>query len=180
VDVPPMLFLAIDGTGDPNTAPAYKAAVEALFAVAYGLKFHYKKGAPSFDYKVMPLEGLWWPPEGEDYSPERKDRLSWTMLIRQPDEVTGDRFEEVRRQVARKKELPALADLRLERLHEGRAAQIMHIGPFDDEGPTVEVLNAFIAAHGGTLHGKHHEIYLSDLTRTAPAKLKTILRHPVA
>lgn len=180
VDVPPMHFLAIDGAGDPNTTPAYAAAVEALFSVAYAVKFLARKGDPPLDYKVLPLEGLWWLPGNAPYTLDRKDQLRWTMLIRQPDEVEAALVEAAREQVARKKALPALPALRLERLHEGPSAQILHRGPFDDEGPTVARLDAFMAERGYRMGGKHHEIYLTDHRRTAPAKQRTILRHPVA
>lgn len=185
VDVPAVRFLAIDGTGDPNTAPAYQGAVEALFAVSYALKFAYKRGPQALDYTVMPLEGLWVlpdgrSPDGQALSPARKATFAWTLLIRQPDDATAAQVEEARQQAALKKPLSSLGGLRLEVLHEGRAAQIMHLGRYDDEGPTIEQLHAFIAAHGYTPRGKHHEIYLGDPRRAAPAKLRTILRQPIA
>lgn len=180
VDVPPMRYLAIDGAGDPNVAPAYAEAVEALFTLAYALKFRCKRATPPFEYVVMPLEGLWWLPDNEAFDPARKDRLSWTLLIRQPDEIGETLVEEVRREAARKKAAPALDRVRLLTLHEGPCAQILHRGPFDDEGPTVARLHDFIAARGATLRAKHHEIYLSDMRRVAPAKLRTIIRQPFA
>ena len=185
VDVPTMRCLMIDGSGDPNTAPAYREAVEALYALSYALKFAYKRAPAALDYLVMPLEGLWAlpdgrPPDGQPLTPARKATFAWTMLIRQPDDTTATLVEELRHEVARKKSLPALPALRLETFHEGRAAQIMHHGPYDDEAPTIARLHAFIEEQGYTPRGKHHEIYLGDPRRTAPEKLRTVLRQPVA
>ncbi len=179
VEVPPMSYLAIDGTGDPNTAPAYAEAVAALYAVAYALKMRRKRENPAKDYVVMPLEGLWWMGNGTFYSPDTRENWAWTMLIRQPDDLTAKQFDEAREQVATKKEIPRLAGLRLETLHEGKAAQTMHIGPYATEAPTITLLHDFITAQGHTAHGKHHEIYLGDPRRTAPERLKTILRQPI-
>lgn len=180
VDVPEMRFLAIDGTGDPNTAPAYMQAMEALYAVAYAVKFLLKK-EQGLNYTVLPLEGLWWTPDMREFSVEHKENWQWTMMIRQPEEVTAALVEQAREQVRHKKPSPALEKLRLEPFHEGMAAQIMHIGPYATEGPTLAQLHAFIREQGNTFDGnrqKHHEIYLSDPHRTAPEKMKTILRQP--
>ncbi len=180
VDVPAMMVLAIDGRGDPNTAPAYKQAVEALFAVSYALKFLLKNGPRAIDYAVMPLEGLWWTADGAPFSPDYKEGLCWTAMIVQPDGVTPAFVEEARRRVAAKKGEAALADLRYASWHEGLVAQIMHVGRYDDEGPALAKIHAFIAQHGHTPQGKHHEIYLGDPARTAPERLRTILRQPIA
>ena len=185
VEVPPMRYLMIDGEGDPNLAPAYRDAVEALYALSYAIKFSYKRGPAALDYVVMPLEGLWMlpdghEPDGQPLTPERKATFAWTMMIRQPDDATAPLVEESRQEVARKKALPALPALRLETLLEGRAAQIMHLGSYDDEAPTIARLHAFIETQGYTLRGKHHEIYLGDPRRTAPEKLRTVLRQPIA
>jgi len=182
VDVPPLQFLMIDGAGDPNSAQEYQEAVAALYSVAYGLKFLLKQ-EHRLDYTVMPLEGLWWVPDMRGFSVERKGDWLWTMLIMQPPEVTTALFEQAFEQVQRQKNPPALAKLRLERFAEGRAAQIMHRGPYSAEGPTVARLHAAIAAQGGTFDGlqqKHHEIYLSDPRRSAPEKMKTVIRQPIA
>ncbi len=179
VEVPPMQFLAIDGTGDPNTSPAYAEAVAALYAVAYALKMRRKRESPANDYVVMPLEGQWWMADNAAYAPEAREGWAWTMLIRQPDDVTAEQFADAREQVATKKAMPRLATLRLQGLVEGSVAQTMHVGPYATEAPTVALLHDFIAAQGHTAHGKHHEIYLGDPRRTAPEQLKTILRQPV-
>lgn len=179
VDVPPMRFLAIDGTGDPNTSSAYSDAVVALYAVAYTLKM-LRKRAGLGDYTVMPLEGLWWMRDGAPYSSTAREDWAWTMLIRQPDDLATEQFDAAREQVARKKGLANLAALRIEERHEGAAAQTLHLGPYADEAPTIALLHGFIAAQGRTLRGKHHEIYLSDPRRVVPERLKTILRQPIA
>lgn len=178
VDVPAMQFLMVDGEGDPNTAESYKEAVGALYSVSYTLKFMIKKGPQAVDYGVMPLEGLWWVEDMNLFSVEDKSAWQWTSMIMQPEFVTGDLFEEAREQVEKKKGLAGLGRLRLEEFEEGRAAQIMHIGPYADEAPTIKGLHAFIGEQGGSLEGKHHEIYLSDPGRTAPEKLKTVIRQP--
>jgi hypothetical protein len=179
VDVPELAFLMIDGHGDPNTAPEYRAAVEALFTVSYAIKFAIKRGPDELDYAVMPLEGLWWVADMSTFTVEDKSAWSWTAMIAQPDSVTQAMVDEAVAQAARKKALPAAPSLRLERFKEGRAAQVMHIGPYAAEGPTIQRLHAFIAEHGCERAGRHHEIYLSDPRRADPAKLKTVIRQPV-
>ncbi|MBI5666675.1 MAG: GyrI-like domain-containing protein [Chloroflexi bacterium] len=178
VDVPPLNYLMIDGAGDPNSAIGYKQAVEALYSLAYRLKFLVKKEQGT-DYAVMPLEGLWWTPDMATFSVENKDEWLWTMLILQPEFVTAEQVEAARAEVARKKDVPALPLVRLERYHEGLSVQILHIGPYAAEAPTIERMHAFIQKNGWMPGGKHHEIYLSDPTRTASDKLKTVLRQPV-
>lgn len=179
VDVPPMNFLMIDGHGDPNTAQEYADAVEALYAVAYKLKFMSKKELGG-DYVVPPLEGLWWAEDMETFTTKRdKSAWDWTMMIMQPEWITQKMFEEALKQVEKKKNLPALSKLRLETYHEGQAVQIMHIGSYDDEGPTIARMHASIDENGYEPAGKHHEIYLGDPRKVAPEKLKTVLRQPV-
>jgi len=178
VDVPAMNFLMIDGEGDPNTAPQYKEALEALFSVSYALKFMIKK-EKGVDYGVMPLEGLWWVDDMTKFSAARKDEWKWTSMIMQPKYVTAEYIKAAIDNTQKKKNLPALPKLRLENFHEGLAVQIMHIGPFSAEGPNIAKMHAFIQSSGHALSGKHHEIYLSDMRKTAPAKLKTVLRQPM-
>ena len=179
VDLPPLDYLMIDGHGDPNTAPAYQQAIEAMYAIAYGLKFRVKKGEAGVDFTVMPLEGLWWVPDMNLFSKSRKDDWDWTMLILQPPVVTAELFQTVLAETRRKKPLPALDRIRFESYHEGRSAQILYFGPYSAEGPTIQKLHAFIASQGYALRGKHHEIYFSDPRRTAPEKLRTIIRQPL-
>ncbi len=178
VDVPPMNFLMIDGAGDPNVSPEYQQAMEALFSLSYALKFRIKKDIGA-DYVVMPLEGLWWTDDPSQFSMTNKAIWKWTAMIMQPEYVTLELFEEVLAEVRRKKGLPALDRVRFETLHEGLSAQIMHIGPYAAEEPTIARLHGFIRDNGYELNGKHHEIYLSDPRRTAPGKLKTVIRQPV-
>ncbi|HLF25350.1 MAG TPA: GyrI-like domain-containing protein [Anaerolineae bacterium] len=179
VDVPPLNFLMIDGAGDPNTARAYPQALAALYSASYTLKFMLKKGKAAIDYGVMPLEGLWWAPDMAQFSIADKGAWLWTAMIMQPDFVTEAQVREAVEQAAKKRELPALSQIRLERYHEGLAAQIMYIGPYAAEGPTIAGIHRFIEESGHQLRGKHHEIYLSDPRRTAPEKLKTVIRQPM-
>lgn len=179
VDVPPLTYLMVDGMGDPNTAPAYRAAIEALFSLSYALKFTVKKTPGGADYGVMPLEALWWTDDMADFSMDNKAAWKWTAMIMQPDWITADLVAQTRAALAVKKNLPALADLRLETLCEGRAAQCLYVGPYHEEPPTIERLHTYIHDQGGQLAGKHHEIYLNDMRRTDPTKLKTIIRQPM-
>lgn len=177
VDVPELAFLMIDGTGDPVTSEAYADAIGALYSLSYGAKFALKKAGVEFH--VMPLEGLWWSDDPEAFLLGRRADWRWTAMIMQPDAVTPEIIEKVRAEAMRKKPQPALAKVRLVRFHEGLAAQVMHIGPYSAEGPTIKRLHEFVAEQGHGLRGKHHEIYLGDPRRAAPDKLKTIVRQPI-
>ena len=179
VNVPPMNFLMIDGQGDPNGSQAYTNAVAALFSVSYALKFMVKKSELQLDYGVMPLEGLWWADDIQQFSVHDRANWEWTMMIMQPELILPEMVEQaVAETQKKKKELDALSALRFERFAEGKMAQLLHVGPFSDEGPTVKKLHAYIDANG-KLSGKHHEIYLSDITRAAPANWKTVIRQPL-
>ena len=179
VDVPPMQFLMVDGHGDPNTAAEYQDAIEALYAVAYKVKFASKKGLEQ-DYVVPPLEGLWWAEDMEAFTRRDKSAWDWTMMILQPEWIPGAMVAAAVRQVASSKSLPALPKLRLEAYHEGLSVQILHVGSYDDEGPVLQRMHQqFIPESGFQSAGKHHEIYLSDARRVAPEKLRTVLRQPV-
>ena len=180
VDVPAMQFLMVNGHGNPNTTPEYTEAVEALYAVAYKLKFASKKEMAK-DYTVPPLEGLWWADDMDDFTITRdKSKWDWTMMIMKPDWITQEMVTTAVALVAKKKDLPALSKLRLESYHEGLAVQIMHIGSYDDEAPTIRKMHTeFMPTNGLLPRGKHHEIYLSDPRRVAPEKLKTVIRQPV-
>lgn len=179
VDVPAFHFLMIDGTGDPNTSPEYPIALETLYALSYTLKFALKR-EQGLDYAVMPLEGLWWTEDMTQFRMDVRDNWKWTMMIAQPAEVTAERFAAACTAATKKIDAATLARVRLEDYHEGLCAQIMHLGPYSAEGPTVAALHDFIAAQGYVLTGKHHEIYLGDPRRTAPEKLKTVIRQPMA
>ena len=178
VDVPKMNFLMTDGRGVPNTSQEFQEAVEALFGVSYTAKFMVKKSETAVDYAVMPLEGLWWADDMAEFSIERKADWRWTVMIMQPEYVTRDLLEAAMEQVKQKKNPSALSKLRFDSYHEGQAAQIMHIGPFADEGPTIVRIHQFIVENGYELSGKHHEIYLSDFRRAAPQNLMTVIRQP--
>ena len=178
VTVPPLKYLMIDGRGDPNTSHEYADAVAALFSVSYTAKFAVKKGTQKTDYAVMPLEGLWWADDWSAFVAGDKANWNWTMMILQPSFVPDKTIEDAIAYVRKKKNLPALHKLRLEEFSEGRCAQILHIGPFSAEGPTIAKLHEYIGTHS-SLTGKHHEIYLTDIRRADPMKWKTILRQPM-
>ena len=178
VDVPALKFLMIDGIGDPNTSPGYARAIEALFSASYTTKFAVKRGDLGVDYGVMPLEGLWWADDWSVFTTTDRSRWKWTMMIHQPGFVPEEVVHQAIHDVISKKGLEAAKKLRLEEFHEGRCAQILHVGPFSEEGPTIERVHEFIGARSAK-RGKHHEIYLSDIRRPAPAKWKTILRQPM-
>ncbi|MFC1850189.1 GyrI-like domain-containing protein [candidate division CSSED10-310 bacterium] len=176
VEVPAMNFVMIDGQGDPNTAQSFKDAVESLYSVSYTLKFMVKKGELGLDYGVLPLEGLWWTENMAAFSVAEKDEWQWTLMIMQPEFITRELYEAALLKAGAKKKLVALDMIRYETFHEGSAAQILYIGPFAAEGPTIQSIHAAIHKKGQELTGKHHEIYLSDFRKTAPEKLKTVIR----
>lgn len=181
VEVPEMQFLMVDGAGDPNSAQAYQDALQALYATAYKLKFASKKELEK-DYVVPPLEGLWWAEDMDAFtSMLNKNAWSWTMMIMTPEWITAEMVRAVVGRMAEDKDPPAdLGKVRLDRYREGLVAQIMHIGPYAEEGPTLARLHhEWMPANGLDFNGKHHEIYLSDPRRTAPEKMKTVLRQPV-
>jgi hypothetical protein len=180
VEVPNMNFLMVDGEGDPNTAKSFSDAIEALYPVSYTLKFMVKKGSLAIDYSVMPLEGLWWADDISAFSTGNKDAWKWTVMIMQPEFITREMVKEAMAEVARKKKPASLPLIRFEAFNEGKAAQILYIGPFSEEGPTIEKVHEFIEENGSQRAGKHHEIYLSDPRRTSPEKLKTIIRQPMS
>lgn len=179
VDVPAMNYLMVDGKGDPNNSQEFADAITALFSVAYTIKFMLKKGVQAIDYGVMPLEALWWADDMSKFSGEDKSNWLWTAMIVQPlfvaEELVGVAIAEVKK----KKNPAALSRLRFESFDEGLCAQTMHIGPFSEEGPTIEKVHRFIEEAGCTRVGKHHEIYLSDIRKAAPEKWKTVVRQPM-
>ncbi len=182
VDIPEVSLVAVDGKGGPETGPAqdagFQEALGAIFSVAYGLHFALKK--EGIERSLLPLEALWWSDGGElDLSPQAMSGWSWRAFTIVPDEATPERFAAACAEAARKRDLPGLARLRLDRWTEGRSAQLMYVGPYSEERPTIEKLHAFIAANGLRRRGYHHEIYLGDPRRAAPEKLKTIIRQPV-
>lgn len=188
VQVPPLQFAMVDGAiekgSEPGKSPSFAEATQAMYSMAYTLKFMLKKRKTNaIDYPVMALEGLWWVEDGM-FDITIKDNWFYTLMILQPDVITSEIFEEAREQVCRKKgETPALARTRLANFEEGLCVQVMHIGPYAAEPDTIERMRAYMEEHGlrdnvGP-NGKHHEIYMSDPRRVAPEKMKTVLRHPV-
>jgi len=178
VDVPPMNFLMIDGGGDPNTSQDYKESIEALYAMSYTLKFMCKSEMGK-DYTVMALEGLWWADNMRVFLDINRGNWKWTSMIMQPDFVTKEMVEKAIEEVRREKNPPALSRMRYQRFDEGKSVQIMHIGSYSEEAPTIARMHAFINEKGYVENGKHHEIYLSDPRRTDPNKLRIILRQPI-
>jgi hypothetical protein len=180
VEVPELAFLMIDGHGDPNVSPAYAEAIQTLYAVSYAAKFAIKR-AGGEDFRVSPLEGLWTAADLGAFRSGDKSGWAWTAMIRQPDSVTGELVERLAEEVAIRKGLSSARRLRLELFEEGLAAQVLHVGPYAAEEPTIARLHAFIHEHGFTFDGhvqRHHEIYLGDPRRAAPEKLRTIIRQP--
>jgi hypothetical protein len=180
VDVPDLQYLMIDGHGDPNTSPAFADAAEALYPLAYRLKFASKK-ALERDYVVMPLEALWWADDMDLFTTSRdKSRWDWTLMIMTPEWIDQAMFAEAGAQVAAKGNPRRLPEVRLATLSEGRCVQTLHVGSYDDETATLARLHdEFIPGNGLRMTGRHHEIYLSDARKVAPQKLRTILRQPV-
>ncbi len=177
LQIPAFGCLMVDGIGDPG-GQAFQAAVGALYSVAYTLKFTMKK-EHGIDYPVMGFEGLWSADDFNDYRTGKRDRWKWTLLMVLPTDVTKKHVSAAVEAARKKGKLPDGPEVRFQRFAEGRAAQIMHIGPYSAEGPTVERLHSFIEGQGYRLRGRHHEIYFGDPRRTAPEKLKTIIRYPV-
>lgn len=178
VDVPPRGMLMVDGEGDPNTVPEFMRAIETLYGLSYTMKFALKKADAEADHVVPPLEGLWWQEDMANFSVERKDAWKWTLMIPQPETVTEALLTEAVSTLAKKKKV--LSEVRFDIFHEGLSAQVLHLGPYETEAETIRALHDFARESGYELRGRHHEIYLSDPARTDPAKLKTILRQPVA
>lgn len=179
VDVPEFSYLMVDGHGDPNTAGAYREAVEALYTVAYGCRA-IAKASLGRVHTVGPLEGLWWAEDLGAFTARDKSSWNWTMMIVQPEWVTARIVDDAIRGAA-KKQLPALPLVRFEALDEGRCVQVLHVGSYDDEAPVLARLHdEYLPTAGLTERGHHHEIYLSDPRKTEPARLKTILRQPVS
>jgi hypothetical protein len=180
VDVPDLQYLMIDGHGDPNTAPMFAQAAQALYPLAYRLKF-LSRNELGRDYVVMPLEGLWWSDDMAAFTSSRdKSRWDWTLMIMTPAWIDQDVFGAAVERAIEKGAPDRLPDIRLASLSEGRCVQTLHVGSYDDESRLLAQLHhEFIPAHELTMTGKHHEIYLSDARRVAPEKLRTILRQPV-
>jgi len=179
IDVPDLAYLMVDGVGDPNTSDQFRAAIEVLYGVSYNIKFAMRRAATPVNFVVMPLEGLFWMPGDGGFDADQKQKWHWTMMIMQPDFVSSAAIEQARAEVEKRHPAQTHTDLRFERLVEGRAAQVLHVGPYASEGLTIAKLHQHIHANGYELTGKHHEIYLSDPKRCPPQKMRTIIRQPV-
>ena len=179
VEVPELFFLAVDGHGDPNTSPAYAEAVEALLSLSYAIRAVAKSELGRV-HTVGPLEGLWSAEDPRAFVTRDKGAWDWTLMISQPAWITADLIGAGTERAARKR-LAALERLRFEPYAEGTSVQVLHVGPYDAEGPVLARLHdEYLPERGLTFNGRHHEIYLSDARRTQPAKLRTVLRQPVA
>ncbi len=178
LEMPELSYLMIDGQGDPNTSSTYQNSVQVLYSLAYAIKFNIKKSQQAIDFKVMPMEGLWWVDDMRQFSIEKKADWKWTMMILQPDFISDKIVDELRNQVIKKKDLPLVKNVRFEIYREGFCAQILHFGPYSSEGENIAKLHQAIAEKGLQRTGKHHEIYLNTPLKTAPEKLKTIIRQP--
>ncbi len=183
IDVPEMVFVAVDGKGNPNESVEYTAAVELLYGLSYAIKMGNRS---VLEYIVPPLEGLWSVTgdfKGGGAAISDKDRFVWTMLIRQPEFVTADLFDAARTALARKKPDLDTSKARLERITEGLCVQVMHNGSYDDEPATITALDGFAIEKGYVIDmddtRRHHEIYLSDPRKVALEKLRTVIRHPI-
>lgn len=180
LDVPPHDYLMVDGQGDPNTSAAFAQAIEALYPVAYKLKFG-SKSEHGRDYVVPPLEGLWWADDPSTFV-TGSDRAGWlwTLLLMVPDWLGASEVDAAITKAGAKNPPARLGDVRLETLDEGRCVQTLHLGPFAYEGPVLARMhNEVIPAQGLAMSGRHHEIYFSDFRKVAPEKLRTLLRQPV-
>ncbi len=168
----------VDGRGDPNTAQSFKEAVSTLYSVSYNLKFACKEKM-NLNYFVGPLEGLWWTDDMRLFSAEKKDDWKWTLMILQPEIITKGIAGESIETIKKKSTFDRFPKIRFERFVEGSCAQIMHVGPYAAEGPAIKTLHKFIDDNLYNLRGKHHEIYIGDPRKSAPEKLKTIIRQPI-
>jgi hypothetical protein len=178
VVVPAMNFAVVEGQGDPSTTPAFQEALAALFGISFTLRFDLKRRRIA-EYRVAPLETLWWSPRSAAFDPNsRRDSWRWKAMIMQPAVVRRTAFTAAKAALKLRKDPPALGRLRFERFREGRSAQVLYRGPYSDEGPTIERLHEFIRSKGGRPEGKHHEIYLGDPRRSAPSRLRTVIRQP--
>lgn len=188
IEVPEMIFIAIDGEGNPNSCPEYKAAIEVLYGLSYAIKMSKMNGtqpAGYFEYVVPPLEGLW-QVDGVDFDGMNvtdKDKFKWISMIRQPKFVTEEVFEQAKLVLKKKKPALDLSKARLMKMTEGLCVQIMHKGSYDDEPASIEQMKRFLDENGyieDFSEGRfHHEIYLSDPRKSSPDKLKTVIRHPI-
>jgi len=186
IDVPEMIFVAVEGKGDPNDPDGeYQEALGLLYGIQYTIKMS-KKGNDTpegyIDYVVPPLEGLWWSGGAVKNPPADKSKYNWLSMIRLPEYVTKKVFEWACREVSAKKKLDT-AKAKYIKIKEGLCVQCMHTGSFDDEPATIAAMESYAAENGYAIDigetRRHHEIYLSDPRKVSPEKMKTVIRHPV-
>lgn len=180
ITVPKMKYLTIDGHGHPDKSPAFQEGISALYQLAYTLKFMMKKMNAERDFRVMPLEALWWPPDGAAFL-SAPDDWNWTVMMAVPSFISPTYLQKAIGQLRSRKEPPSpgLENVHIQEIKEGKAVQMLHIGPYNREEGTVNTLGDFATDEGYALSGRHHEIYLSDPKRIAPEKLKTIIRYSI-
>jgi len=178
IDVPEMSFIMLTGAGHPDS-DLFQETIQTLYSVAFTIKFSLKKQKSGNEYVVPPLEGLWWTAGESVFDINNKDNWAWTMMIMQPDFITKDVFQAGIEEIRKKKNPSLLDKVTFEKYHEGLSVQLMHIGPYSEEPANIKKMHDFAAEFGFTLHGKHHEIYVGDPRRTAPDRLKTVLRQPI-
>ena len=176
VDLEPYYYLTVEGVSAPED-PIFHSAIEQAYAVAYGIKFICKE--KEMDFTVPKMEGFWWVTGELPFEETPRNEWHWKLLFRMPDFVGDEEFKAAVTAALNKGKLSANHQLKFEQIHEGKSAQIMHTGSYDEEGPTLQKLYAFIESQGLEISGYHHEIYISDPRRVAPEKLKTILRYSV-
>ena len=180
VDIPKLQYLMVDGEGAPEQSKDFQPTIHVLYGIVYTLKFTRKKAGQEPDFKIMPLEGLWWMKDDREFDQSRPQDWRWTLMIAVPEFIGNTDVEQAKKQLSTKRpELP-VDKLRLESFEEGRVVQTLHIGPYDKEGPTIEKMHRFASDNNLQLGGKHHEIYMGDPRRVPPEKIKTILRHPIS
>src|SRR5262245_29840123 len=177
VEVPALHVLALEGSGSPGSQQHVEACA-LLLSLSSMITSLLEQQHAGLEYTVMPLEGLWWTEDGSDWHQASNENRFWKLLMVQPQGVSEAMLEQAQEAIQQQKSSPLLSDVRFEVFHEGRAAQLLHIGPYAEEDRTVARIMTWIAEHGGTQIGTHHEIYLDDASRTPPERLRTILRYP--
>lgn len=187
VTIPKTLYVMVDGKGMPENSDGenteFQEAMQILFGIVYTIKFWDKKypAPPNYaKFNMAPLSGLWWMKNGQSFDMAKPDKWQWTVMLRVPEFVTPKYFNDVLDACIAQKKSEIYKKARLEYLDEGTCVQILHIGPYNTEAPNIEKMHAYAIDKGYTLTGKHHELYFGDPRRTAPEKLKTILRQPIS
>lgn len=179
VTLPEFNYAMVSGKGNPNDNPDFENAVGALYSVCYTMKFACKKLPGKGDFVVMPLEGFWYMESGNDFNLENKDEWLWDLGILLPDFIGEELFEKSKGEAFRKKGHPEIKNVSFVKITEGLSMQTLYVGPYSEEHEVIAGMHKFAENNGYKLRGKHHEIYLGDPRKTAPEKLKTILRQPL-